>query len=281
MSNNPLQQYFRSIKFYITLPSGTSYYDDDVISFTDSDEVGVMAMTAKDEVYTKNPDALLNGEALALIISSCVPSVKQPKKLLTNDIDALMIAIRHATYGEDLEVNMPCPECEHPNTFTVNISQSLSNIGKLESEYFLGTKDGIKIYIKPFSYTDTVRALQAQFDQYKIAAELGDQSKSEESRMKTFSKTFKALVELNTELLVNCIIKIDNDAGELSVTNQEHISEYIQNMEKSTFAELDTLIKDVNAIGVNKTFDAVCDKCEHKWEAEIDFNPVNFFTESL
>ena len=280
MTNNPLQQYFRSIKLYITLPSGTSYYKDDVITFTDNDEVGIMAMTAKDEVYTKNPDALLNGEAIAHIISSCVPSVKQPKKLLANDIDALMIAIRHATYGDDLEVNIPCDECKHSNTFTVNISQSLANIEKLEEEYFLGTKDGIKIYIKPFSYQDTVKALQAQFDQYKIATELADQSKSEDSRMKTFSKSFKTLVELNSQLLTNCIIKIEQTEADICVTNREHISEYIQDVDKSTFSQLDNLVKEVNAIGVNKTFDAVCEKCGHKWEAEIDFNPVNFFTES-
>ena len=60
---NPLKQYFRAIKMYLKIPSGTSYYSPDVITFTDGGEVGVLPMTGNDELILKNPDALLNGEA--------------------------------------------------------------------------------------------------------------------------------------------------------------------------------------------------------------------------
>lgn len=275
--NNPLQQFFRAVKLYTKLPSGTAYYND--VDFNDDGEVGIMPMTAKDEVMARNPDALLNGEAIVDIINSCVPGVKNPRKLLTNDIDALMIAIRHATYGDDLEVTTDCPKCKHSNTFSVNVSQSLSSMTSLEPEYRIDLANGIAIFVKPFGYQETVKALQAQFEQFKVARNLTDEKLADEQRLKVFSTSFKTIANLNQELLTACIIKIViNDDTE--VVNTKHISEFLQNVDKTTFAQLDDLVKKINAIGIKKDFNATCKECGHEWDASIDFNPVNFFTES-
>ena len=81
-TNNPLSGYFRAPKLYTKLPSGGRFYTDDIVDLGDSHEVAVYALTAKDESILKNPDALLNGEAVTQIIMSCVPSVKKPRKML-------------------------------------------------------------------------------------------------------------------------------------------------------------------------------------------------------
>lgn len=278
--SNPLRHYFRHIKLYVPLPSGTTYYTSDIVEFTDSGEIGIMPMTAKDEVITRNPDALLNGEAITQIITSCVPAVKDPKKLLANDIDTLMIAIRHATYGDDLEVNVACPKCEHANKFAINITQSLATMAKLDPEYAIELPDGIKIFVKPFSYQDTILAMRAQFEQYKIAKNISNDKLSDDDRVRIFSKSFNEISNLSMQLISNCIIKITQEAEDLEVTEKPFILEFIQNIEKHVFGELDALVKEINSIGVNKTFNAKCEKCEHEWEASIDFNPINFFTES-
>ena len=82
---NPLSKFYRSPALYTSLPSGTSYYSSDQVEFTESGEVAVYPMTLSDEILLKNPDALLNGEAIASVISNCVPGVKKPKDLLSND----------------------------------------------------------------------------------------------------------------------------------------------------------------------------------------------------
>ena len=48
----------------------------------------------------KNPDALLNGEAVASLIKSCVPDIKDPKKMFSADVDALLIAIKDTSNEE-------------------------------------------------------------------------------------------------------------------------------------------------------------------------------------
>jgi hypothetical protein len=60
-------------------------------------------MTAKDELMLKTPDALMNGQATVEVIKSCVPSIKNPWHMPSIDIDTILIAIRIATYGENME----------------------------------------------------------------------------------------------------------------------------------------------------------------------------------
>lgn len=276
-TNNPLKQYFRSIKLYTKLPSGTTYYDN--VDFNDDGELGIMAMTAKDEMTARNPDALLNGEAIVDLINSCVPGVPNPKKLLANDIDALMIAIRHATYGDDIEINSVCPKCKHDNLFKVNVGQSLSSMTMLEEDYSISLSSGITIHVQPYGYKETVKALKAQFEQMKIARDIDSDTMQDDQRLKLFSTSFKTIANLNLNLLTSCIIKITHGKDGV-VTNREHILDFLQNVEKDVYTQLDKLVKDINQVGVKKDFTAKCEKCEHEWQADVDFNPVNFFTES-
>jgi len=237
-------------------------------------------MTSKDETITKNPDALLNGIAISEIITSCVPAVKKPKELLANDIDAIMIAIRHVTYGEDMVINIPCPECGHDNSFGVDLTTNIAQMEKLESEYTVAMDNGVKIYVKPFSYSDSIKALQAQFEQYKVTERLLDANTSDDERMKSFSEEFNKLAKLNAQIIANCIVKIVQEEEGIEVIDRNDINGFLENTEKKVFETIDQLIKDINDIGVSKHFPAKCEECNHEWEAAIDFNPVNFFTES-
>jgi len=280
MSQNPLHKFYRNEKFFTDLPSGIGYYADGVINLNDAGEVGILPMTAKDEVSIKNPDALLNGEALAHIISSCVPAVKQPKKLLTNDIDTLLIAIRHATYGNEIEITSACTECNTENTFDLSITQTMANMKKVEADYTVEIENGIVFHVRPFTYVETMCALQTQFEQLRVTRELSVETLSEDARLKIFSKQFNKFVDRNSEIIAKCITSITKEDDGINVTEYAHILDFLNNVSQTTFKEIDKLIQDVNKIGVNKEFSATCSKCSHQWEAGINFNPVSFFTES-
>ena len=103
-TNNPLKKYFRQPKIYLSLPSKGKYYPPGALEMTESGELPVYAMTAKDELLFKTPDALLNGEATVEVIRSCIPAIKNPWMMPSIDSDAVLIAIRLATYGEKLEI---------------------------------------------------------------------------------------------------------------------------------------------------------------------------------
>lgn len=275
-SHNPLKQYFRQIKLYIKLPSGTAYYPPDTVSLSVNGEVGVMPMTGKDEIILKNPDALLNGEALIEVIKSCVPAVSNPRLLLTNDIDALITAVRYATYNDALETELKCPSCKHDNVFKLALSYSLDNMEYLEPEYVVNLDSGVSVFVKPYSFPELLMGLHAQFEQSKITRAIEDERITDEQRLTMFSSAFASMSTTTYSLMCNSVIKIVDESNQINVSNKAHITEFLQNIDKKSVDRISDLIKTINQIGIKRTFKAKCENCQHEWDNEIDFNPVNF-----
>ena len=71
---NPLIQAYRKPALYIALPSKGNFYKKKPKLSIDN-ELAVYAMTARDELITKTPDALFNGEATISLIRSCCPDI--------------------------------------------------------------------------------------------------------------------------------------------------------------------------------------------------------------
>jgi len=92
LDNNPLKQYFRRPAVYVKLPSGGKYYPQGVIDMPTNGEIPIFPMTAIDEITTKTPDALYNGTAMAELMKSCVPNIKDPWAINSMDLDAILIA---------------------------------------------------------------------------------------------------------------------------------------------------------------------------------------------
>jgi hypothetical protein len=273
---NPLKQYFRQFKLYLKLPSGTTYYAPNSIKFTETGEIGVLPMTGKDELILKNPDALLNGEALIEVIKSCVPSVSDPKILLTNDIDALITAIRYATYNDTTETEITCPKCKHENLFKLDLQYALDNMSFLEPEYVVNLDSGLTVFVKPYGFPELIKGLHAQFEQSKLTRSLESENISDDQRFKLFSSAFKSMAIITYELMLNSIVKVIDESKNVNVTQKEFIKDFLQNIDKKSFDKISDLITEINQIGIKKTFQAECEKCHHSWDNEIDFNPVNF-----
>lgn len=273
---SPLKNYFRTFKLYMKLPSGMTYYDPSIVSFTDKGEVGVMPMTGKDELAFKNPDSLLNGEALIEVLTSCVPAVKQPRALLTNDIDALITAIRYATFNDSLETEMPCPSCGHGNVFKLNLQYALDNMSELEPEYVVNLESGLTVFVKPYSFPDLLKGLHSQFEQTKLQRAVESQNLTDAQRSAIFGTAFKEIAIVKFDLMTSGIVKLVDESAGVNVTDRAHIKNFLYNIDKKSVDKIHDLIETINQIGIKRTFTAKCEKCEHTWESDIDFNPVNF-----
>ena len=91
-NSNPLSKYFRQPSIYVTLPTGKDY-PATVLEQSQSGEIGVMPMTAKDEIRFKTPDALMNGEGVVEVIQSCVPQIKDAWSVRSYDLDTILKCI--------------------------------------------------------------------------------------------------------------------------------------------------------------------------------------------
>lgn len=283
MSNthNPLSGYFRSPKLYTRIPTVGRFYSSDVLDLPDTGELPIFAMTAKDEMIMKNPDALLNGEAVAQVIASCVPAVKKPRELISNDVDTLLIAIQGATQGDDIEVTGKCPECGAEDRGTVSVEGILETMTTLEQSYTFDLANGLTVEIRPFTYESTVKAGVANFQTTRSLQSLA-KIDDEMEQMRAFNKNFQQIAALNFDLIVDSVASISgtNPEGEqFVVTDRASIREFMENSDSTVGKQVENHIKQVNAIGVNKTVMLNCE--EHgEFEYEVAFDPVNFSTAS-
>lgn len=117
MSQNPLARHFRQPKLFITLPSGGNYYPQGTLEPTENMQFPVFAMTAKDEIMFKTPDALLNGQSTVSVIQSCMPNIKNAWMVPSIDIDAILVAIRIATYGDKMDLEFKVPNTQEERAY--------------------------------------------------------------------------------------------------------------------------------------------------------------------
>lgn len=280
-STNPLSSYFRKVKSYIKLPSNGNYYDASVIEFkTQTNEVGIRAMTAADELQLKNPDALLNGEALKSILLSCVEGLHKPEKLLVNDVEALIIAIKVATYGDVINIEAECPVCNHNNTFGVNVALMFDDIKQLEPEYPVNLSNGLTAFVRPYLQEHHVRASMSLFNQSKIVKIFeSDEDMDETKKISMFSKTFVEMSKLTHSLICDNVLKVV--AGDdIVVTDKTHIAEMLNNISAADVEKIESTISALNDVGLDKVFTGHCSECNNEMKVEIEFNPVNFSTGS-
>ena len=279
-THNPLAGFFRTPKLFTKVPSQGKFYTDDVVEMPDSGELPIFPMTAKDEVILKNPDALLNGEAVAHVIMSCVPAVKNPRKMISNDIEALLVAIQGASRGDSVEVTGKCPECGEICTSTASVESALETMSVLEETYSFKTNSGLEITLRPFTYESTIKAGIANFQSTRSLQGISEIA-DEMEQLKAFNASFVRIAQMNFDLVVDSVASISgvNNGEEFTVYDRGQIKEFLENCETSIGRKIEEQIEGINKIGVNRKIQLECDK-HGPFEQDIGFDPVNFFTAS-
>ena len=291
--HNPLTSFYRAPKLYAKLPSLGQYYSADIVEMPENGELPIFAMTAKDELLMKNPDALLNGEAVVQVIKSCVPNVKNASKMLSADVDTLLVEIQGATFGDDLEVTGTCDKCSSEARGIASVERALETMQVLEEEYEVA-HSGLIILVKPFSYTSTIKAGITNFQSTRSLQNLGE-IEDDDARLKLFNENFVKVAELNFDLVLDSINTISgkNEDGEFVVDDKIQIAEFLNNVDSSVGKAVEEKITEINTIGIATEMALQCPNPEctenvgienaedyYSFTTKVNFDPVNFFTAS-
>ena len=273
-SGNPLAEYFRMPGVHIKLPTRGAFFDKDDYSPTLADDIAVYPMKASDELLLRSPDAMMSGYALESLIQSCVPSIANPRDVSTPDLDVILLAIRAATYGELMEIEVNCPKCGHENLFDANLPLMMSSMTYVDEINEVRLSDSVVVHLRPFSMASATRAALATFEEQRKLQAIED----EEVRRVAMNETFVRLSKINLDGIVDCIIFVATPSG--VVTERPFISEFINNTSQRWVKQIDKKMEEMNNKGIDKHIDAKCGKCEHEWRPEIEFDPTNFFDPS-
>ncbi len=280
-NSNPLNKYFRQPSIYVTLPSGTAY-PPHVVQQSQSGELGIQPMTAKDEIRFKTPDALMNGQGVVDVIQSCVPQVKNAWEIKSYDLDTILIAIRIATYGETMDFTFTVPGANEQVTHSQNLPALLDQIKSTTIETEITLEDGLKIAVRPLTYKDMTTASQQTFAQQKMYASVQESELPDEDKSKRFNESFKALTDLNSSILLKNISAITMQDGTI-VNDPGQIKEFVDNANAKIVKEIETKIIALRSQGAVKplklkaTEEQIKKGAPASYEVPITFDTANFF----
>ena len=279
---NPLSKYYRQPGVYIKLPSGGKYFSEGAFQPTANGEIPVLPMTAKDELNFKTPDALLNGQATVDVIQSCVPNIKDAWQVVNHDVDTILLAIRIATFGENMDIEAPVPVTNEMQTHSVNLPGILETLKITDLRDEITTKSGFKIKVAPLTYKDLTKNQLAAFEQQKIYATVSNSQLGEDEKSLRFIQSFRKLSELNFEVLVESLVSITTPDGN-TTTDKAQIKEFFDNATAKITEEIQNALAELRLQGsikpmkVKATEEQIKAGVPATYEVPITFDNANFF----
>jgi len=281
-NTNPLNKYYRQPAIYISLPSQGKYYSAEVYTATQTGEIPVLPMTAKDEIAFKTPDAMINGQATVDVIKSCCPNILDPWQLTNYDLDTVLLGIRIATYGETMDINATVPVVNEQIGHTVNLPALLESIKNIEIRDSFTTQSGFEVFVKPLTYKNITDTQIKTFEQQKIVATVNQSQFSEEEKTKRFSEAYKKLTDLNFEVLSVSFTKIVTPDGTV-VDNIEQIKDFLNNTNTKLVNEMqEEMIKlrsqaQVKPVKLKSTEEQIKKGAPVTFDVPLTFDNSNFF----
>jgi hypothetical protein len=278
---NPLKKYFRQPKLYLKLPSSGSFYPEGTLEKTDNGEYPVFPMTAKDEITIKTPDALMNGQATVDVIESCIPNIKNAWAVPSIDIDAILIAIRIATYGETIELDVTLPNTTIIKTFTADLRLVVDKLMNAVFDTEIKISDDLTAFIRPLTYKEYTQNSIKTLEEQRLFSIVNNDQLSEEEKQKNFSVSFKKITDITVNTVAQSITKIVTPDG--VVTDPQFIKEFLENSDKDFFNKFIVALADQKEKFIMPPFKVQTSEEEQKegapaeFEAPVVLDASNFF----
>lgn len=272
---NPLIQAYRKPALYIPLPSKGEFYKTKPKLSIDG-ELAVYAMTARDELITKTPDALFNGEATLSLIKSCCPDIENPETMPVSDLLVILVGIRQASYGKEIDVDVKCPKCDFENQLQLDASIMLSQARSEPIERSVTLPSEFKVVCNPYTLEDRTMLQIQQIKQNKMIQGLASEKLDDATRQNLFGKTFVEIAELTVNLITNSIVSVQGKDTDL-IEDKEMIREWLQNITKADYEMIRTKVEELSESGLETEFNANCQDCGHSWKTGVDLDIANFF----
>ena len=273
-TNNPLRQYFRQPAIYIKLPSQGKFYSPGSLNPSPTGEYPVYPMTAIDEITYRTPDAMFNGQATVNVIQSCVPDIKDAWQLPSIDMDSVLVAIRIASYGHEMEFGTQCPKCQAEGDRVLDlrtVSDSLKT-----PDYSTCIKSGdIEIYMRPMTYKNLTDNSKMQYENQKLIQMLPDADVLESDKMSAMGAALLKITEVTVKAMVQGIAMIKTPTA--MVTESEFIEEMLNNCDRKLFNEIRDRIIELKNVAEMQPMRITCDECNHEYEQAITLDMSSFF----
>lgn len=271
-----LQKHKRQPKIFIDLPSNGRFYDETVIENMQTTQLPVYGMTAMDEIILKTPDALFTGEATVRVIKSCIPAILDPWRLVGYDIDYILIALRIATYGDEMPMETKCTTCSESNQIAISLGKLLESFSEYETTTNFKMGD-LTVNIAPVSYKVLTEFSREQYMLERQMVQINNSASPQQEKDKMLQDVLTQMTDITLRLSVSYIDSITD--GTESEADRTKILDFIANNDAAFYKELQKKVKGITDNWNLPVFDVVCgdEKCATNYKTKINVDYSSFF----
>lgn len=274
MESNPLQRFFRQPAIYIRLSSRPQDWPAGSIDLPTNGELPVYPMTAIDEITYRTPDALFNGEAIVSVIQSCIPNIRDAWAVPSTDFDSILVAIRIASYGHEMDIGTKCPACETEADFGLDLRTVIDNLQSGDYTQALTVGD-LSFYFRPLNYRQMTASSQVQFEQQKTLQMLEQTNVTEEAKVDRLNETMQRLLEVTVRALAESITEIR--AQGTIVNDPDHFEDFLKNCDRAVFNTVRDRVVELRAASELRPLKITCPSCQHQYEQTFTLDMSRFF----
>lgn len=271
-TSNPLTKYYRQPKIYISLPSKGLNYPPGVLN-GDYNNVPIFGMTGMDEIMMKTPDALFNGESSVKVIESCCPYITNARLMPSIDVDAVLIAIRIATYGNNMTVNAQCSKCNETNDYEFRLQGLLDYFSSQTFEGTVKISEEITVKIRPLNYEEMTAFSIENFKLQRMLYQVSQLAVEEQN--KHVNELYAQLGMIQVNVFMSSIESVTTPDG--VVTEKEHIKSWLQNTDKDVYQKIKSHLEENKKIWEIPKQPVKCVHCEHEDTLALTLDQSSFF----
>jgi len=277
-SFNPLSSYFRQPAIYLTPPSKGRWWPPGSIDLSSNGELAIFPMSTRDEIVLRTPDALMNGQGVVDVIQSCCPAIKDAWYTPSIDLDAILIAIRIASYGSEMDFESRCTHCGHTNKHGINLGQVLAGISSSDYRNLAHYRD-LKIKFRPLNYKNVNKNNINDFSEQKLIAVLNSNDLTPEAKNAELQSMITRIHQASVDTCVNSTEYIELPNGQ-HVDSAVFINEFYQDAASDLIDLMQEYITRYSEESKLKPYDLQCENCTKTYQVAVTFDYSSFFGKS-
>ena len=190
------------------------------------------------------------------------------------DINTVLMAIRIASHGHELEVESTCPACNESGEYSLDLRSVMDKI-KIPSYKQPLDQGDLQIIFAPLSYELQNHHSQKQFEQQQLLNSITRSDLSEEEKLTRINAAVGEITKLTVEVLAASIAGIKTP--DAFVDDQEMITEFLTNSDRVIFGIIRDRIIDLRKDSDLEPLNIKCNSCSHEYQQPLDLDMTNFF----
>jgi bacterioferritin-associated ferredoxin len=190
------------------------------------------------------------------------------------DTTSILISIRIASYGHDMEISSTCPKCNETQDYSLDMRSILDSLQKPDYSKTLTVND-LEIFFGPMSYRQQTQIGMEQYETQRIIAGTQDSSLSEQQKTQALNEAMKRISLATTRAMAFGISGIRSPDGFAS--ESEHIVEFLSNCDRKIYNSIRDHEVTLRSQTDIKPINITCTACENQYQQQIELDLANFF----